>query len=288
MEIVVITGMSGAGKSAAVDVFEDLGFNCVDNMPPVLISKFIEVCSSSNAKFERLAIVVDMRTGVLFDGILDELTKFRESGVNIKILFLEASDDALIKRYKETRRRHPLIKSAGSLIGAVEQERVKLAPVREISDYVIDTSFLRTKNLRDQIVQKFSNAETALQITVISFGQKYGPQLDVDMQFDVRCLPNPFYVSDLKPLTGMDSEVYDYVFGFNSAKEYYKRVYEMISMLLPQFCYEGKTNLTIGFCCTGGKHRSVAFELKLGQDLLSKGYNISVIHRDIDKTDRKE
>ena len=286
MEIVIITGMSGAGKSAAVNVFEDLGFNCVDNMPPVLISKFIEVCSSSSSKFDRLAIVVDMRTGVLFDDIFDELTKFRENGVKIKILYLEASDDALIKRYKETRRRHPLIKSSGSLINAVRQERIKLAPVRAISDYVIDTSFLRTKNLRDQIVQKFSNSETSLQITVISFGQKYGPQLDVDMQFDVRCLPNPFYISELKPLTGIDSEVYDYVFGFNSAKEYYKRLYELVTMLLPQFCYEGKTNLTIGFCCTGGKHRSVAFALKLGEDLRNKGYNVSVIHRDIDKSDR--
>lgn len=288
MEIVLITGMSGAGKSAAVNVFEDLGFNCVDNMPPVLISKFIEVCSSSSSKFERLAIVADMRTGVLFDSIFDELNKFRESGVKIKILFLEASDDSLIKRYKETRRRHPLITSEGSLINAVKQERLKLAPVRAISDYVIDTSFLRTKSLRDQIVQKFSNSEDNLQITVISFGQKYGPQLDVDMQFDVRCLPNPFYIAELKQLTAMDSQVYDYVFGFNSAKDYYKKVYDLISGLLPQFCYEGKTNLTVGFCCTGGKHRSVAFALKLGEDLGNKGYNVSVIHRDIDKTDRKE
>lgn len=287
MEIVVITGMSGAGKSAAVNFFEDLGFNCVDNMPPVLISKFIEVCSSASTKFERLAIVVDMRTGALFDGIFDELTKFRESGVRLKILYLEASDDALIKRYKETRRRHPLIETAGSLVGAVEQERKKLMPVRAISDYVIDTSFLKTKDLRDQIVQKFSSSETSLQITVLSFGQKYGPQLDVDMQFDVRCLPNPFYINELKPLTGLDSHVYDYVFGFNSAKEYYKKIFEMITALLPQFCYEGKTNLTVGFCCTGGKHRSVAFALKLGEDLKNKGYNVSVIHRDIDRTDGK-
>lgn len=283
MEIVIITGMSGAGKSAAVNVFEDLGFNCVDNMPPVLISKFIEVCSSAGTKFERLAMVVDMRTGILFDDLFDEIIKFRNIGVKIQILFLEASDEALIKRYKETRRRHPLIKTEGSLIGAVKAEREKLASVRAISDYVIDTSFLKTKNLRDQIVQKFSSSETALQITVISFGQKYGPQLDVDMQFDVRCLPNPFYVQELKHQTGIDSDVYDYVFGFNSAKEYYRRIIDLVVMLLPQFCYEGKTNLTVGFCCTGGKHRSVAFALKLGEDLRAKGYNVTVIHRDIDK-----
>ena len=281
MDIVLITGMSGAGKSAAVHVFEDLGFNCVDNVPPILISKFIEVCSTATSKFDKLAIVVDMRTGELFESLFDELIKFRENGIKIRILFLEASNDILIKRYKETRRRHPLIGSSGSLIAAVEKERQLLGRVRALSDFIIDTSYISVKKLRDQIIKKFSDNGSSLQLSIMSFGQKFGPQLDVDMQFDVRCLPNPFYIAQLRPLIGTDKSVYDYVFSFNAAKEYYKRVLDLMLSLLPQFGYEGKTNLTVGFCCTGGKHRSVAFAEKLGSDLISAGYSVTVIHRDI-------
>lgn len=288
MEIVIITGMSGAGKSAAVDVFEDLGFNCVDNMPPVLISKFIEVCTSTNSKFERLALVIDTRTGELFGDLFSELEKFRNNGIKIQILYLEAGNDILISRYKETRRRHPLIdKTKGSLVAAVELERVFLERVRETSDYVIDTSYLSSRSLRDQIRQKFNSNKSSLQLTVMSFGQKFGPQLDIDIQFDVRCLPNPFYIENLKFKTGLERDVYDYVYSFNSAKEYYRKVYEMITSLLPLFEYEGKTNLSIAFCCTGGKHRSVAFAEKLSRDLISKGYNVATVHRDIDKIDRR-
>lgn len=276
--------MSGAGKSAAVKVFEDLGYNCVDNMPPILIPKFIEVCSNASAKFKKLALVIDARTGELFDDLLGELKNLKNSNIDIKILFLEASNDVLIKRYKETRRRHPLMdKVVGSLVEAVNMERTMLGVVKELSDYVVDTSYLSSKNLRDQLINKFSNNESSMRITVFSFGQKYGPQNDVDMQFDVRCLPNPYYVEELKSRTGLDKDVYDYVFSFNSAKEYFKKIEQMIVSLLPQFEYEGKSNLNIAFCCTGGKHRSVSFAKKLGGDLADMGYAISIVHRDIEK-----
>lgn len=284
MEIVVITGMSGAGKSAAVKVFEDLGFNCVDNMPPILIPKFIEICSTASAKFKRLALVIDTRTGELFNDLFSQIDSIKNSEVKVKLVYLEASDEILINRYKETRRRHPLIDSArGSLIDAVKKERSILNSIREMSDYVIDTSHLSSKNLRDQLIDKFSQQENALQITVLSFGQKYGPQSDVDMQFDVRCLPNPYYIDELRNRSALDDDVYEYVFSFNSAKEYYKRVKEMIISLLPQFANEGKTNLNIAFCCTGGKHRSVSFAKKLGADLAKNNFSVSVVHRDVDK-----
>lgn len=283
-EIVIITGLSGAGKSAAISLFEDLGFNCVDNMPPMFISKFIEACATATKKFNKIAIVVDSRAGELFDSFYDELKLLAESDVKLKIIYLEASDDVLVKRYKETRRRHPLIDTVdGILSDAIKAERRMLSPIRELSDFVIDTSFLSNKALREDLRKKIPGHKSALCITIMSFGQKYGPQTDVDMQFDVRCLPNPYYKAELRAKTGLDDDVYDYVFGFTSAKDYYNRVFEMLISLLPQFEFEGKTNITVAFCCTGGKHRSVSFARKLGEDMDKRGCNISVIHRDIDK-----
>lgn len=283
MEIAIITGLSGAGKSAAVSLLEDLGFNCVDNMPPVFISKFIEVCSSASNKFDKIGIVVDSRAGALFDDFVSELDRLDESEVKINLIYLEATNETLIKRYKETRRRHPLIEYTGTLIDAVNKEREMLYPIRQRADYVIDTSLMSSKSLREQLCKVFCNNESGLHITSISFGQKYGAQTDVDMLFDVRCLPNPYYDLNLRHMTGLDDEVYNYVFSFNSSKEYYNRIFDMISSLLPQFEYEGKTNLTVGFCCTGGKHRSVSFARKFADEIQKTGYSVTVIHRDIDK-----
>lgn len=283
MEIAIITGLSGAGKSAAVSLLEDLSFNCVDNMPPVFISKFIEVCSSASNKFDKLGIVVDSRAGALFDDFVSELDKLEQAGININLIYLEATNETLIKRYKETRRRHPLIDYTGTLIDAINKEREMLTSIRQRADYIIDTSLLSSKSLREQLCNIFCKTESGLHITTISFGQKYGAQADVDMQFDVRCLPNPYYDLTLRHKTGLDDDVYNYVFSFNTSKEYYIRIMEMLTSLLPQFEYEGKTNLTVGFCCTGGKHRSVSFARKLCDDIQKLGYGVTVIHRDIDK-----
>jgi UPF0042 nucleotide-binding protein csac_1160 len=283
MEIVIITGMSGAGKSHTINVFEDMGYNCIDNMPPALISKFIELCRNSSVAFDNLAIVVDSRTGELFDGLINELKKLNDSGIRYKMLFLEASDDVLMRRYKETRRRHPLEAAEGSISSAIAVERQKLSQARKISDYVIDTSLFSVKNLREQIMQTFSMGKKPITITICSFGFKYGPKSDTDMLFDVRCLPNPFYIDNLRLKTGLDKIVFDYVFQWDDSKIYFDKVYSLIDFLLPKFIAEGKNNMQISFGCTGGKHRSVAFAQLTASKLKENGYRVAVVHRDIDK-----
>ena len=283
MDIVIITGLSGAGKSHAIHAFEDMGFNCIDNMPPALISKFIELCRNSSVAFNNLAIVVDSRTGELFDGLINELKKLNDIGIRYRMLFLEASDDVLMRRYKETRRRHPLEVAEESILAAIGVERQKLLKARKISDYVIDTSLCSVKNLREQIMQTFSQGKRPITITICSFGFKYGPKSDTDMLFDVRCLPNPFYIDDLKTKTGLDKIVFDYVFKWDDSIKYFEKVYELIEFLLPKFIAEGKNNMQISFGCTGGKHRSVSFAHLTALKLKENGYRVAVVHRDIDK-----
>lgn len=283
-EIMIITGMSGAGKSRAIEVFEDMDYNCVDNMPPSLITKFVEVCSGPGACFKRLCIVVDCRIGELFESLGGELKLLKEMGFRYRVLFLEASDEVLKRRYKETRRRHPLEKfSGGDISKAIEMERQMLRNARADADFVVDTSLSSAKTLKELIAKKFSTVCHNMTVTVMSFGFKYGPQNDSDLLMDVRCLPNPYYIDELRPLTGLDDQIYNYVFKWQESQEMYDRFAELIRFSLPLYANEGRSNLTIAFGCTGGQHRSVSFARRIGALIDELGYTVTVIHRDIEK-----
>ncbi len=283
-QITIITGMSGAGKSRAIEAFEDMGHNCVDNMPPSLITKFVEVCTGVGNHFNKLCIVVDCRAGELFESLSMEMRKIRALGFECRLLFLEASDEVLKRRYKETRRRHPLEKlSGGSISNAIAIERNILAQARNEADVVIDTSQCSVKKLKELITKKFSTVSHNLSVTVMSFGFKNGTQNDADILFDVRCLPNPYYIEELKFLTGLDEPVYDYVFQWEESRELFRLFREAIEYSLPLFDKEGRSNITIAFGCTGGQHRSVSFARKIGDCIKELGYNVSVTHRDVER-----
>lgn len=283
-EVMIITGMSGAGKSRAIEIFEDMGFNCVDNMPPALITKFVEVCCGAGAHFNRLCIVVDCRSGELFETLYGELKALKEMGVQYRMLFLEATDEVLKRRYKETRRRHPLEKPAhGDISKAILIEREMLQQARTEADVVIDTSLSSAKKLKELILKKFTSSNHNLSVTVMSFGFKNGSQNDADLLLDVRCLPNPYYIEELRPLTGMDELIYEYVFKWEESQKMLQRFWDLICYALPLYANEGRSNLTIAFGCTGGQHRSVSFARKIGEMIEGLGYNVSVIHRDIEK-----
>jgi UPF0042 nucleotide-binding protein len=286
MEFVIITGISGAGKSRAANAFEDMGFYCVDNMPPSLIQKFAEICAQSNGNISKVAFVTDVRGGSLFESLFVEIDKLRQSNFDFKLLFLDASDETIVKRYKETRRKHPLDNLFGSVTEAIANERRILQPVRERADYIIDTTNLSLAQLRDRITTIFAegNKKDNIIVNCMSFGFKFGIPIDADLVFDVRCFPNPFYIDELKPLTGLDEKVRDYVFSFKETNEFMDKLYDMIDFLLPFYIAEGKTHLTISIGCTGGKHRSVAMSEKLCDHINDKGYYAVVSHRDIKHT----
>lgn len=283
MDFVIVTGMSGAGKSRAMDAFEDIGFYCVDNMPPKLISKFAEICMQSEGKISRVAIVTDVRGGELFQGLFEELDILKSQDFQYRLMFLDASDGVLMRRYKETRRRHPLLDAVhGSIENAVKSERILLKPARERADYIIDTTHLSAAQLKERISNIFlDNAATGMLITCMSFGFKYGPPTEADLVFDVRCLPNPFYIDDLKNQTGLDQPVRDYVMKWPQSAELMKKITDLIDFLLPYYLDEGKSQLTIAFGCTGGKHRSVTFAEYLYKHLSELGDKVTVNHRDI-------
>lgn len=283
MDFVIVTGMSGAGKSRAVDALEDIGFYCIDNMPPKLISKFAEICLQSDGKISRVAIVTDVRGGELFQGLFDELDHLRDQQFSYKLLFLDASDAVLMRRYKETRRRHPLLDVVhGSIEDAVKSERLLLKPARERADYVIDTTHLSAAQLKERISNIFlDNIMTGMLINCTSFGFKYGPATEADLVFDVRCLPNPFYVDELKKQTGLDQPVRDYVMKWPQSVELMNKIVDLVDFLIPYYLDEGKSQLVIAFGCTGGKHRSVTFAEYLYQHLSEKGHKVTVNHRDI-------
>lgn len=284
MAIVIVTGVSGAGKSRAVNVLEDIGFYCVDNMPPALIPKFAELCLQTGGKIQNVAIVTDVRGGALFNSLFSDLEKLRNQGGEYKILFLDANDTVLMRRFKETRRLHPLSKPGGTIGEALAIERQILRPARERADYMIDTSNLSPAQLKQRLTVLFlGDKKTGLVVNCMSFGFKYGPATEGDLVFDVRCFPNPFYVDTLKPLTGLDPAVRDFVFSSDATRQFLTKLFDMIDFLLPHYIEEGKSQLNVAIGCTGGKHRSVAIAEALYRHLLDKGVRAAVNHRDIQK-----
>ncbi|MCI9414313.1 MAG: RNase adapter RapZ [Clostridiales bacterium] len=285
MEFVIVTGLSGAGKSRAVDALEDIGFYCVDNMPPKLLSKFAELCLQSQEKLSRVAIVIDSRGGRLFRGLFDELDAMREQGGSYKILFLECEDQVLARRFKETRRKHPLAsENGGSVLKAIEAERQLLRSARTRADYLIDTSHLSSAQLRERIAQLFlGDTNGAMMVQCMSFGFKYGYPSEADIVMDVRCLPNPYYVDALRSRTGLESEVRDYVLDRDETREFQRRLYDLIDYMLPLYRNEGKSQLVIAIGCTGGRHRSVCLTEELARHIGDGGQRVMVNHRDIQK-----
>lgn len=288
LRLVIITGLSGAGKSQAMKSFEDLGFFCIDNLPPALMSKFAELCRQASGQIRQAALVIDVRGGRFFDDIAVALEELEEQGIRYEILFLEASDETLVKRFKETRRKHPLA-GDGSVLRGIKEERRRLERIREKAHYVIDTSELTPAKLKEQIVRLFSGDQgERLYITVMSFGFKYGLPLDADMVLDARFLPNPYYVEELKAFDGTDQRVREYVLGFAVTRKFIAKVNSLIHFLIPYFISEGKTQLTIAVGCTGGRHRSVVIAEELARSLAGKQYHARVEHRDIAREKREE
>lgn len=285
MQFIILTGLSGAGKSCTMRVLEDIGFYCVDNMPPQLIGKFAEICNQADAKIDKVAIATDIRSGDTFEDIANNITQIKTNGMDIKILFLEANNDIIVKRYKETRRKHPLDNEfQGTLFKAVEFERKALEPLREISDYYIDSSYLSTSQLKEQILNIFlDNTADSMIVKVMSFGFKYGAANEADLVFDVRCLPNPFYIPEMCNLTGCDSLVSDYVMSFPQSQTLYDKLKDLFDFLLPLYVKEGKSQLVVAFGCTGGKHRSVTFAKLFTKYFEEKGIKVRFCHRDISK-----
>ena len=288
MKLVIVTGMSGAGKTVALKMLEDIGFYCVDNLPISLVDKFVQLVSGGT-DIKKTALGLDIRSGEELENLDEILENWRGSDVDVQVLFLDANDAVLIKRYKETRRVHPLA-GAGRLENGIEKEREKLAFLKNEADYIIDTSMLLTRELRKELEKIFLQDARYknMYVTVLSFGFKYGVPEDADLVFDVRFLPNPYYDEHLRPLTGQVQEVRDYVMRGTTAEIFLKKLYDMIDFLLPNYINEGKNQLVIAVGCTGGKHRSVTIARALYEHLEAVGeYGIRIDHRDIEKDNKK-
>lgn len=284
MELLIVTGMSGAGKSQAANALEDIGYYCVDNIPPAIIPSFVELSKKSGNELSKMAVVTDARGGNMFSEISDVLNDFRIKNISYKILFLDAMDDVLVRRYKENRRKHPLSGDNLSISAAVEKERGLLSDIRSSADFVIDTSYISVSQLKEKLSNIFfGNVSNVLKIQCKSFGFKYGVDTEADLVFDVRCLPNPFYVEELKHKTGLDGEVRDYVMNSPDSHIFAEKLNSFIGFSVPLYAREGKSQLTIAFGCTGGKHRSVTFAELIGKSLTKQGYDCIVVHRDINK-----
>ena len=285
MEILIISGLSGAGKSKAASFLEDMGFYIVDNMPAAMILKFAEFCAGGSGRYDRVALVYDVRTASSFTELFNVLDKLRAMEGACRMLFLEAEPEVIIKRYKETRRRHPLADQTDSLEEAVRTERELMQPVRERADHVIDTSHTSTAQLRGELLRLFGDPEEkgGMTVSVTSFGFKYGLPLEADLVFDVRFMPNPFYIEELRPQTGLDQAVSDYVFSFQQTQGYLKRLEDLLTFSLPLYAEEGKTSLVIAVGCTGGHHRSVAVTHALAEFISGQGYQVTENHRDMNR-----
>lgn len=280
MELVIITGMSGAGKSSAVNALEDIGFFCADNMPPELIAMFLQLLSKN--EYNKVAIVTDARAGKNFSYLFNALKEITELGFEYRLMFIDADDEVLVKRYKETRRKHPLTDSSvHSIDEAVRTERLLMKEAREKADIIFDTTGLSAIQCRVRVADMFSTAQKdTMSVHCVSFGYKYGVPNDADLVFDVRCLPNPFYINELKSKTGMDSAVFDYVMSFDESNQLAAKLFDLIDFSLPLYRKEGRSQLVIAFGCTGGHHRSVTFARLIYEYFKEKGYNMSISHRD--------
>ncbi len=288
MQFVIITGLSGAGKSNAMKLFEDLGFYCVDNLPPALLPKFADLVLHSGGKVRRVALVIDIRGGEFFDELFSSLQQVARLGLRYDILFLDAADDVLVRRFKETRRKHPLAQ-AGSVLNGIRAERKRLEVVKGRAHKIIDTSALTVKELREEIASTYVRGRVparALEVSIVSFGYKYGIPIDADLVFDVRFLPNPHYDAALRPLPGSHARIRRFVMDQPETREFLDRLYDFVDYLVPQFVTEGKTHLTIGLGCTGGRHRSVVLGDELARHLRGRGCRVHVRHRDLRKDER--
>ena len=283
MDFIIISGLSGAGKSKVASFLEDMGFYVVDNMPAPLMPRFAELCMAGQGKYDRVALVNDIRGGQTFDDLFDALEALDQMGCAHRILFVEATTETIIKRYKETRPIHPLAKSGRPLAEAVEREKTALAPVRQRSEYIIDTTALSTAKLRGELLRLFGDGrqEGAMTVNVTSFGFKYGIPIEADLVFDVRFLPNPFYLTELRNLTGLDEPVRAFLFRYQQTLDFMTHLENLMGFLLPQYVAEGKTVLVIAVGCTGGHHRSVAITRALAEFIRQKGYSASENHRDM-------
>jgi len=287
MEFVIISGMSGAGKTSALHIMEDIGYYCVDNIPTSLLQTLYKLCKDSSDKaMKRVAVVVDVRGNGDYEVMYDDLENFKKNNEGVSILYIDAKVDGLIVRYKETRRRHPLTERLkdGSVAAAVKEEQRLLVPVKTLADYSIDTTFMSIKQLRERIISMFlENSSNSIMITFMSFGFKYGIPLESDLIIDVRCLPNPFYIAELKEHTGLEKCIQDYVLDSEETQEFVKRLIDWLDYSLPLYLKEGKSELVVGIGCTGGKHRSVTIAELLDNYFMEKGYKCIVQHRDVKK-----
>lgn len=284
MRFVIVTGMSGSGKSTALKMLEDAGYYCVDNLPVFLIEKFVELLSKPNSEIENVALGLDVRAGQAFEDVAEILTLLKEKGYPLEILFMDSADAALIKRYKESRRLHP-VEPEGRIEDGVQKERAMLEEIHKQADYVIDTTSLLTRELKAELDRIFVDGEeyNSLMINVMSFGFKHGIPADVDLVFDVRFLPNPYYVDELKKKTGNDKEVQDFVMACPESHVFLEKLIDMLQFLIPNYVKEGKYRLVVAIGCTGGKHRSVTLANELYQRMKNQGnYGITIFHRDVD------
>ena len=286
MEFIIISGLSGAGKSKAASFMEDMGFFCVDNLPAPLIPKFAELGMAGTGEYDRVVLVTDVRSGTNFSALFQSLEALKGMKCPYRILYMDASDDVIIKRYKETRRSHPLAEECDSLEGAIALERRMLAPLRERAEFVVDTSDLSPAKLRGELLRLFGRGsqEGAMTVSVTSFGFKHGLPREADLVFDVRFLPNPYYVQELRPRTGLDDGVRDYVFSGGAAGEFLEKLQDLVGFLLPKYVEEGKTALVVAVGCTGGHHRSVAIAHALAAYIRGRGYPVTESHRDLGRT----
>lgn len=285
MEFLIITGLSGAGKSRAADVLEDLDYYCVDNLPVALMPRFAELCLATRGRYEKVALVTDVRERDGFGELLGTLEELENMECDIRILYMDADVRTLVRRYKESRRPHPLATKGVNIEQAVHKEEELLAPIKEKADYIVNSSNLTLGMLQNRLFSLFAGEDRkrSIDVTVMSFGYKHGLPMDADLVFDVRFLPNPYYIEELRPLTGLDRSVAEYVFSHQQTRTFIQKMEEMLDFLLPHYIEEGKLGLTLAVGCTGGHHRSVAIAWALNEYLCAKGINSVNINRDIDK-----
>ena len=281
MKFVIVTGLSGSGKSETIRALEDMGFYCVDNLPPALITKFAELCYQPNSSIDKVALGIDIRGRKFFEALHESLNYLEKENYKYEMVYLDCNDDVLLKRYKMTRRNHPLAKDM-QIPEGIKMERKIMEPLKELSTCIIDTTNMKPKDLKEEIKKIYSSGEDNpnLTISVVSFGFKHGILADADLVFDVRFLPNPYYVEELRAKTGDDKEVRDYVMNSKISEEFYVKLLDMIHFLVPQYIEEGKQHLVIGVGCTGGRHRSVTITNLIAEDLSNKGYRVVKKHRD--------